>query len=58
MMTAEFEQKVHQMDTEALVDFALGTENFRLFAAKLDALRENVGRCKNTVSWGLLPKSS
>ena len=25
MMTAEFEQKVHQMDTEALVDFALGT---------------------------------
>ena len=34
MMTAEFEQKVHQMDTEALVDFALGTENFRLFAAK------------------------
>ena len=52
MITAEFEQKVHQMDIEALADFAVGTEDFRLFAAKLDALRENIGRCKKYYELG------
>lgn len=56
MITAEFEQKVHQMDIEALVDFAVGTEDFRLFAAKLDALRENIGRCKKYCELGFAPE--
>ena len=56
MMTAEFKQKVHQMDIDALVDFAVGTEDFRLFAAKLDALRENIGRCKKYCELGFSPE--
>ena len=56
MITAEFEQKVHQMDIEALADFAVGTEDFRLFAAKLDALRENIGRCKKYYELGFTPE--
>ncbi len=56
MITAEFEQEVREMDIEALVDFAVGTEDFRLFAAKLDALRENVGRCRKYCELGFTTK--
>lgn len=56
MITAEFEQKVYQMDVEALVDFALGTKDFRLFAAKLDALRENASRCEKYCELGFSPE--
>lgn len=56
MITAEFEQEVRQMDIEALVDFAVGTEDFRLFAAKLDALRENVSRCRKYCELGFTTK--
>ena len=55
MITVEFKQKVHQMDVEALVDFALGTKDFRLFAAKLDAFRENIGRCEKYCEMGFAP---
>jgi hypothetical protein len=44
------------MDIEALADFAVGTEDFRLFAAKLDALRENIGRCKKYYELGFTPE--
>lgn len=56
MLTAEFKEKVHQMNIEALVDFAVGTEDFRLFAAKLDALKENVSRCEKYCELGFAPE--
>lgn len=46
MTTAEFEREVWLMGIDAMVDFAFSTENYRLFAAKSDALKENIGRCK------------
>lgn len=54
-MQTEFEQKLQQMNIDALIDFALSTENFRLFAAKLDALAEVFGRCKKYCEMGFRP---
>ena len=56
MTTTEFEREVRQMDIDALVDFALGTEDFRLFAAKVDALKANIGRCKKYRELGFAPE--
>lgn len=55
MSTTEFEQKLQQMNIDALIDFALGTEDFRLFAAKLDALAAVAGRCKKYGELGFRP---
>lgn len=55
MAKIEFEQKLQQMNTDALIDFALSTEDFRLFAAKLDALAEVTGRCKKYGEMGFRP---
>lgn len=55
MAKIEIEQKLQQMNTDALIDFALGTEDFRLFAAKLDALAEVTGRCKKYGEMGFRP---
>ena len=52
-MTTEFEQELQQIATQALVDFALSTEDFRLFAAKIDALAEISGRCKKYRETGI-----
>lgn len=56
MTTVEFEREVRQMDIDALVDFALGTEDFRLFAARVDALKANIGRCKKYRELGFAPE--
>ena len=45
-MDMEFEQKVQQISSNALIGIALSCENLKLFAAKLSALKEIVGRCK------------
>lgn len=50
-----FEQKLQQMSTEALIDFALGPGDFRLFSAKIDALAEVTSRCKKYSGMGLRP---
>ena len=55
MAKIEFEQKLQQMNTGALIDFALSTEDFRLFAAKFDALAEVAGRCKKYGEMGIRP---
>lgn len=55
MITAEFEQKLQRMNTDALIDFALSAEDFRLFAAKLDALEEIFNCCKKYSEMGVRP---
>lgn len=45
MLDMEFDQKLQGMTTDALIDIALNSEDFRLFAAKLDALATIKDRC-------------
>lgn len=44
-MDIEFKQAIERITTEALVEIALSSEDFRLFAAQLDSLSTIRSRC-------------